>query len=367
MYRVPRKKRYIGPLVVLLALAALALGIYGLVSLLSGTPDYAKAALSLPGSDPSVFPYADGVLSINERQLVCCDLKGKSLWTAALPTDGMKATRLGNLTAVWGENIVEILDEKGISIIVQNTEGTVLTVALGQTQYAVVVSEDGQSRMRLYNLSSKDPIDEVFFPDERVLGVGFYGDKLAQLWALFIDSHGTTPVTKLNTYFPGRSSTGSVVLGEEVGYWATLYNKTIYLLGTQTLSTWDHAGGRKSSKLVYGWYLQDMLVESNGRVTFLLAPSGGGEEQPQISALWSISSDGAEYKIPLPAGCIRAMLQEDRSLAVATHNGVYDLAADGSSSRFYPVSFTIDEVSAVVPGRAFVARTKHGSYLLPMP
>ena len=373
MYRVPRKKRYIGPVIALLLLALLAVGVYGIVSLLSGTPDYAKSAILLPSNNPGVYPYADGVLTISERQMVCFDLQGKILWDANLPTDNMKAARLGKLTAVWGDvsggGVVEILDEKGISITVLNTVGSVVTVALSPSQYAVVTNEDGQPRMRLYNLNKEEPFDEVLFTDEQVLGVGFYGekDKLTQLWTLFIDSHGTQPVTKLNTYYPGRSTTGSIELDDEVGYKALLRDKTIYMLGTHTLSSWDHSGSKKSSKLVYGWYLQDMLVEDTGRVTYLLAPVGGAEDTTQISALWSISSDGTEYKVPLPAGCIRAMLKADRSLVVATGNGVYSMAADGTRSRFHPVGFTIENISAVVPGKAFVAQTKHGSYLLPMP
>lgn len=371
MYRVPRKKRYIGPLIAVLLLALLGLGVYGIVSLLSGTPDYAKSAVTLPDSNSGVYPYADGVLCINDRQLVCCDLQGKIQWAVDLPTDNMKATRLDTLTAVWGDingkGVVEILDEKGTSVSVLNTEGSVVNVALGQNQYAVVTNEYDQPWIRLYNLNKDTPIDSVPFTDEQVLGVGFYGDKLTQLWTLFIDSHGTQPVTKLNTYYPGRSTTGSIELGDEVGYKAILRDKTIYMLGTHTLSSWDHSGSKKSSKLVYGWYLQDMLVEDTGRVTFLLAPNGGTQESQQISALWSISSDGTEYKIPLPAGCIRAMLKADRSLVVATANGVYSMAADGTKSRFHPVGFTIENIPAVVPGKAFVAQTQHDSYLLPMP
>jgi hypothetical protein len=367
LYRVPRKKPYIGWLVALAAVAVLGLAVFGIVKLFSGTPDYAKTAILLPGTNPGVYPFKDGVLVIDGRQLVCCDLKGQSLWTANLPADGMKATRQGNLTAVWGGKVVEIIDENGSSIKLQDTAGDVSTVALGLTQYAVVTTEEGQPRMRLYNLTATDPIDQVFFTDERVLGVDFYGDKLSQLWTLFIDSHGTQPMTKLYTYYPGRSSTGSIEINDEVCYLASLRDKTIYTLGTRSLTAWDHTGVKKSSRMVYGWYLQDMLVEDNGLVSFLLSPSGGNEDQAQISALWYISSDGREYKIPLPAGCIKAMIKDNRKLEVITHNGVYSMAVDGTNSRFYPVGFTIDSVSVVVPGKGYVAQTKHGSYLLPMP
>ena len=367
MYRVPRKKPYIGWLAALLAVALVSLAIFGIVKLFSGTPDYAKTAILLPGNNPSVFPFKDGVLCIDGRQLVCSGLKGQTLYTANLPADGMKACRQGSLTAVWGGKVVEIIDEYGASIKLLPTAGDVVTVALGMTQFAVVTTEEGQPRMRLYNLTKNEPFDEVFFTDERVIGVGFYGDKLSQLWTLFIDSHGTQPVTKLYTYYPGRSSTGSIEINDEVCYLASLSDKSIYTLGTHSLTVWDQAGDKKSSKMVFGWNLQDMLVEDNGRVTFLLSPSGGSEDQQQISALWYICSDGSEYKLPLPAGCIKAMIKDNQRLVVISHNGVYSMAADGANSRFYPVGFTIDSVADVVPGKAFVAQSKHRSYLLPMP
>ena len=354
---------------VLLALAILAGAGYGIYRFVTRTPNLDSGAVLLPGSDNdgAVFPWADGVLCVDKRQLICTNTKGESLWHTELPEENMKAARQGDLTAAWGGTVVVIIDAQGQVVRTQTTTGDVVTVAPGKTQYAVVTREENQHRMRLYTVKDGTQVDEELFPYQSVIGVGFYGTDLIRLWTLSIDSHGTTPVTRLMTYYPGKTTTGEQTMNDEVGYLALLEDKATYLVGTHTLTTWQQPGGKKESKLIYGWNLQDMLEEPNGRVSFLFAPSGGEDAADQISMLWYINSAGDEYRIPLPAGCIRAMLKANNRLCVVTRNGVYSMNLNGSGSRFYPVSFTVESIPAVVPGKALVAQGQHRNYLIPMP
>ena len=357
-------------LLVLGALAVVGGVVFGMIKLFTSTPNLTKSAVLLPGGDTAgkqVFPWADGVLSITkDRQLICCDMKGVTQWTIQVPADNMKASRRGKLTAVWGGKVVQIIDETGISLVTKNMQGEVIDVAVGETQYAVITKEEDQHRLYLYNLKSDEVVDGDNFPSQSVMGLGFYGKGMENLWTLALDSHGTVPVTRLTTYYPGKLTTGTITLNDEVGYTVVLAGNSIYVVGTHSLTDWQN-GEKKSSRLVYGWNLQDSYTFPSGKTGFLFSPSGGQEASTQISMLWYIDSTGTEYRVPLPPGCIKAMIKSSGKLCVATRNGAYLMDLDGTNRRFYPLNFNVDSVPAVVSGSAFVAQSTHRNYLIPMP
>jgi hypothetical protein len=366
VYRRPRRRPYIGLIAAILAVAVVVAAVYGLVKLISGTPSLDTDAVHLPSSDPdSVFAWQNGALFIDKITLVCTDLSGKDLNTK-LPAINMKAARVGNLTAAWGSGYVVILDENMQAKSMLNVTGDIVMAAPGQDYYAVVTKEENQHRLRVYNVKDSKQVDEELFPYQSVLGMGFFGDKLGQLWTLVVDSHGTEPVTKLTTYYPGKSTSGEIILNNEIGYAAFLQNKTTtYIAGTHTLSSWQQSV-MKDNKLIYGWNLQDVLPEASGNISFLFAPSSA-DSSGLISALWYINTSGTEYRIPLPAGCFKAMLTEHGKICVATRNGVWSMAVNGSGSRFYPIARTVEAIPAVIPGKAFVMQEKHRNYLIMMP
>jgi hypothetical protein len=291
-------------------------------------------------------------------------LKG-NFWNTQLPTTGMKAARVGNLTVAWGGKYVLVIDENGIVKETKTTSGDVVLATPGISNYAVVTKEENQHRLWIYSVKDNKQVDEELFPYESVLGMGFFGDNLSQLWTLAVDSHGTQPMTKLTTYYPGKATTGEITLNNEVGYTALLQDKMTYIIGTHTLTTWEHTSDKKDSTLIYGWNLQDMLVEDN-RISFLLSPSGSNSSG-QISALWYINTSGQSYRIPLPAGCFKAMLKAHGGICVSTAYGIYSMDINGANSRLYPISTGVDSILAVVPGKAFVYQFQHRNYLINMP
>ena len=306
-------------------------------------------------------------------KLYCWDLSlNRVIWSTDLPVNDMKAARVGDYTVAWGGKQVELIDPAGTVKYTLPTAGDIVLAAPGLTSYAVVTEEEGQHRLRFYSIKDGSAFDEFPpFSYEDILGMGYFGDNLSQLWMLVVDSNGTHPVTKLMIYAPGKNSTGKtlgqITLTDELAYAAYVESNMTYIVSTHTLTYWEHTGSSMTaSKLVDGWNLEDALEDGKGHVSFLFAPTGGGDTG-QISALWYISTSGTEYRIPLPAGCIKAMLKANGRICVATKNGIYSMAQNGSGSRFYPISNTIDSIPAVVPGQALVVQEKHSNYLINMP
>lgn len=365
MYRRPRRRPYIGWIIAILAVAALGAGIYGIVKWIGGTPTLDRNAVHLPNSDPSgVFAWENGMLFVDGRQLSCQELSGDKSWSTPLPETGMKAARVGDITVAWGGKSVVVVDGKGDQKPMPQLNGEVVMAAPGLKYYAVVTKEENQHRLSIYNVKDASFVDGDLFPYQSVLGMGFFGKNLNQIWTLVVDSHGTEPVTKLKTLYPGKATSGELVLNNEIGYAAYLEEKTKYLVGTHRLM--EYTSDKTESKLIYGWNLQDMLTESNGTVSFLFAPATAGSAG-QISALWYINTGGDEYRVPLPAGCTKAMLKQSGRLCAVTANGVWAMAKDGSGSRFYPIGRTVESIAAVIPGKAFVMVEQHRNYLIQMP
>lgn len=365
MYRRPRKKLHLGWLAALLAVAILGAAGYGVYHWIAGTPELDRDAMLLPTpKKDGVFPWEGGVLCVYDNKLICNALnKDAPLWTTDLPVNNMKARKSGDLTVAWGGSTVVLFDKDGIGKGIVDTPGEVVMAVPGVSTYAAIVKEENQHRLRIYSVKDNSAVDEVLFPYASVLGMGYFGEKSSQLWVLTVDSHGTEPVTRLTTYSPGKKSTGEIQLRNEIGYSAVPLGKLTWLVGTHTLTAWEPAGETKS-KLVYGWNLQDMLVDGNGNVSFLFSPAGAGD---QLSSLWYMNSDGTEYRFPLPAGCVKAMLKENGKICAVTEKGVYSMARNGTGSRFYPLANAVESIPAVVPGKAFVIYTSHRNYLIDMP
>lgn len=371
MYRRPRKKTYIAWLIGAAALLVLAGLGFGLYSLIVGTPSLDKNAISLPTPDKEgIFPWKDGVLSVYQNKLICNNLDGSSPWGSGsvdLPVTGMKARREGDFTVVWGGKNIMVVEKDGRikNNKVNEAPGEVVLAVPGVTTYAAITQEENQHRLRVYSMKDGSEIDEVLFPYASVLDMGYFGDKSGQIWVLTVDSHGVQPITKLTTYLPGKNSTRSIPLRDEIGYRAVLQEKQTYLVGTHTMTYWENTS-QKQSTLVYGWNLQDVFTEKNGSVSFLFSPAGG-DENGQISSLWYINTAGREYRIPMPAGVIRAMLKDNGRICAVTPKGAYSMAQNGTGSRFYPFSITVESIPAVVPGKAFVIYAGHRNYLINMP
>lgn len=361
-YRPQRRHiRIRGILWMLVILLLIAGGVFAYFYL-TGEKPIEDRIVQLPGKgDGAVSAYDDGVLCVDDKQLVCSDAQGNTLWQINLPLSGMQASRRGDYTIAWGGSTVCIIDSAGIMQDVKELSGEVLLGRMGNKQYACVTVEESQHRLHVYNLDGSE-LDEERFPDKTVLGADYYGETLDQLWVLSVDSHGTLPVTRVNTYQPGKKTTGGVSAVDEVGYRVQVLNKRIYYVGSQHIYVWEQSGDVVSELSVYGWNLQDMLVTSQG-VSYLLAPSTP-YGQP-IGALWYISADGTQNTISLPAGCTQAIIGE-KSLLAITADGFYSMTTNGNTVRSHKLPFQVESVAAVIEGKAFVVRSGHTLYLVPV-
>jgi hypothetical protein len=240
--------------------------------------------------------------------------------------------------------------------------GEILFATCNSEQFALAVIEEGQSKIRVYDFNKID-IWTNLFPDMSVIGMGYFGDSYDQLWSLALDYHGTTPITRLYTNYPGSSQTGRITVNDQICYAAEPLEESIFIVGTSNIQKRTYTDTRVSEVLINGWSLQDSLANANDEVAFLLAPVDTTENDVPLSALWYISHTGEQYRISMPADIKSAALTEKKIYAISDE-GIYYMNFNGQGRNFSKLSFSIDEVVGICKGKAAVLRSGTDYYIV---
>ena len=314
----------------------------------------------------NVFPYDEGVVVVDQRELISFDLKGREEFRVDLSEFDMQAYRNGNVTVVWDDNTAQIYNEEGVLILAKEIENDDVEILFGRTgtnYFALATIEEGQYRARIYDYEAND-ITNMLFSYQSMLDLGFFGDSGDQLWALLLDSHGTIPITKVRTDHPGKSMTGSITVLNQVCYGIMPLDNIVYVVGSKHIESYTYTGVEQSEVLVYGWTMQDYLVEGN-KVSFLMGTNQSDEYQSPVSALWYIGADDSQFRLSLPTGIIKAYMSENDVYAF-TSQGIYVYEIGKSDKNFQKFSFEIVDIPAVVSGKAIIIQSEENFYILPM-
>jgi hypothetical protein len=322
------------------------------------TPIEKSAVLIASGETSAVYPYADGVIAVTDKEATCYNHKGEKLFTTTLPTEGMKAYRNGKNTICWVTNIVVVIDDRGEIIITKQLEKSdtkILMATCNSSQFAVGILQEQQSWVRVFNFQGAE-IASTLYPDQSILGIGYFGEKDEQLWTLAMDYHGTLPITKINTNHPGNSQTGYITLNGEIAYDLVPLKDSVYIVGTHHIQSRTYTDTAISQMLINGWSLQDYLVGDNDDVSFLMAPVDTTGYDVPLSAVWYITPNGEQYRISMPAGVIKAVLTKKKIYAISPE-GIYSMQFNGKKRNFSKLPFIIDKVIGVSAGKAVVVKS----------
>ena len=288
-----------------------------------------------------VYPYDEGVMVIDQRELISFDLKGRENFRVDLPEFDMEAYRKGNVTVVWDNDTAQIYNEYGVLILAKQIEpGDDVEILFGRTgtsYFVLATIEEGQYRARIYDYEAND-IANMLFSSQSTLDLGFFGSSGDQLWSLLLDSHGTIPVTKVRTDHPGKSMTGSITILNQVCYEVMPLDGSVHVVGSHHIESYSYTGVEQNEILVYGWTMQDYLIEDNN-VSFLMGTNQSDEFESPVSALWYIGADNTQTRLSMPTGIFRAFMSEDYIYAFTTQ-GIHVFGIGKSGRSFQKFSLT---------------------------
>lgn len=313
-----------------------------------------------------IYPYDEGLMVVDQRELISLDLNGKEDFRVDLPSFDMEASRNGNVTVVWDDRNAQIFNQEGTAILQKQLQGSndqILFGRAGERYFALATIEEGQYRARIYDYEANE-IDYMLFPSQSMLDLGFFGDSGNQLWALLLDSHGTIPISKVRTDHPGKSMTGSITILNQVSYALMPLDNSVYVVGSHHIQSYSYTSVEQSEILVYGWTMQDYLIQDDA-VSFLMGTNQNDEYVSPISALWYIGHDNTQFRLSMPTGIIKATMSE-KYIYAFSEQGIYVYEKGKTSKNFQKLSFEILDIAAVVQGKAIVIQSAEKFYLLPM-
>lgn len=353
----------------LVALVTAALILIGVLASSARKSNTSTELITLAGENiSSVAAVGDHLLMVDGIQMSYIDSDGNVLWAVQLPEAGMKPAGSSMLNAAYSANHVLVYDKTGRPVLDHATDFSIVDMACGSESYALTTWEDNQRLVRVFKLDATE-VEQLRFPYETVMDTGFYTNSLSQLWTLSLDSHFTIPVAHLKTFNPGTSTTGNISMSNEVAYQVLPLESEFITVGTHNLQRWDNSGKSLYSKLIYGWTVIDMNVDSKGRAQFLLTPSNTSDDEAPLSSLWYIRMDSSntttEYRLTLPAGTLWACLGRDRILAF-TPEALHTTTFAGEKYVSAPFDTRIESVEEVLSGKMVVLRTVNGWKLYPI-
>ena len=212
-----------------------------------------------------------GILYSQADTLSCLDKSGELLWSTNLFASDVSLFASDSYVVAYNQESVQVFDANtGKPYFTKKMEGAAVRVITGYEHigvfYSVTAGDTANNYLMVLDLKGNE-IDNLSFGTQNILNYGFYQNSDA-LWVLSLDTSGVTPISRVATYNPGKSLTGSIDLNEYLVEDVFVYGDNMYIFSTNFLRTYDLYGAQQNSSLVYGWKLKSTMI-SDGQPLFL--------------------------------------------------------------------------------------------------
>lgn len=264
--------------VVAAVLAAVLVIVYAFSSLIgsAGTP-------VLIGASPTdnMQPFGENLLHYDGMALRCIAPNGSQKWEFALGVGADFYCTKDRVVAWLGMQVI-VLDKNGSATFNDRLDGPIRFARVGETYVAACVGETAtRTVIHVFDLSGGiiEPINEL--EGLYVMDVGFFTSKGQHMWVLSLDTDGNAPITTLKTFEPGRMTTGTIELDNELVYKVYSFNNDLMVVNTTKMQAYNYKCVEKTDiepVLAYGWLVRH--VRQVGKTTYSLMeqmPTTGGD------------------------------------------------------------------------------------------
>ncbi|MBQ7487421.1 MAG: hypothetical protein IJT77_08010 [Clostridia bacterium] len=312
----------------------------------------------------NISPFGDRVLFYDGTSIHCVSATGTNEWSYQIGANADYDCAEDKIVA-WSGNELYIINKNGRLIYNNKMSDSIQFASAGKAYAAafigtastgVVTVIDGDGRV----------VDNISVESQTLLDIGFFEATAASstqtteyMWMLSLDTNGTVISTLLQTFQPGRLSTGKTSMGEYIAYKIFDNNGILNIVTTREIRhyTYRAVEGDKST-LIYGYTVQD-IMKSGNTVYQLLVPSseqGSGLTISNVRLMYG----NTDRMIHLPGNCMSALLGT-RCIYGFSRNAIYVCRFDETSFTVYPVDMEITNVIGMISdNRAIVAE---GTYI----
>ena len=260
----------------------------------------------------NVTPFGDSVIFYDGTTLHCMAATGGNEWSYQIGTNADYDATQERIVA-WSGNDLYILNSRG-RLIYNNKMSDAIQFASAGSEYVAVFVGDADNGVVSVINESGQIVDNMTISNQTLLDIGFFNTVTSSsaqeqelMWVLGLDTTGTVISTELQTFQPGKLSTGKSSLGEHIAYKVYSVNGNLEVVTTRQIMHYNYRVLEESNPtLIYGYTVDDVKV-NNGVTYQLLVPAQESREGVRINNV-RLMYGGIDRVMHLPSECLAAAL-----------------------------------------------------------
>ena len=350
------------------ALLLVAVVVYSLGS--AGRSGVGRATRIGATLSQNVTPFGDSVIFYDGTTLHCVAATGGNEWSYQIGVNADYDATEQRVVA-WSGNDLYILNSRGRLVYNNKMSGTIQFASAGDEYVAAFIGEPDNGVITVIN-SSGQIVDNITIADQTLLDIGFFkstttssAQETELMWVLGLDTTGTVISTELQTFQPGKLSTGKSSLGEHIAYKVYSIDGSLEVVTTRQIMHYNYRVLEESNPtLIYGYTMED--VKTVGKQTYqLLIPAQETNEGIHINNVRLMVGD-VDRVLHLPSECIAAKLGT-RSVYGFSTNTVYVSRFGETSFTAYTLPVNITAVLGMITDNRVIAASGSEIYVIELP
>ena len=358
--------------IVILAAALTAILVVTVMYALNGNTREGIGRITRIGATLSqnVSPFGDSVIFYDGTTLHCVAATGGNEWSYQIGTNADYDATEKRIVA-WSGNDLYILNSRGRLIYNNNMSDAIQFASAGDEYVAVFVGDSDNGVVSVIN-SSGQIVDNIPVSNQTLLDIGFFMSTTTSsaqptelMWMLGLNTTGTVISTELQTYQPGKLSTGKSSLGEHIAYSIYDENGNLNIVTTRQILHYSYRALEASSPtLIYGYTVED--VQQSGKTLYqLLVPAQEQSEGTSINNV-RLMYGSVDRVLHLPGTCIAAKLGT-KSVYGFSANAVYACRFGETTFRAYAMPINVTAVLGMMTDNRAVVASGSEIYVVELP
>lgn len=358
--------------IVILAAALTAILVVAVMYALNGNTREGIGRITRIGATLSqnVSPFGDSVIFYDGTTLHCVAATGGNEWSYQIGTNADYDATEKRIVA-WSGNDLYILNSRGRLIYNNKMSDAIQFASAGDEYVAVFVGDSDNGVVSVIN-SSGQIVDNIPVSNQTLLDIGFFMSTTTSsaqptelMWMLGLNTTGTVISTELQTYQPGKLSTGKSSLGEHIAYSIYDENGNLNIVTTRQILHYSYRALEASSPtLIYGYTVED--VQQSGKTLYqLLVPAQEQSEGTSINNV-RLMYGSVDRVLHLPGACISAKLGT-KSVYGFSANAVYACRFGETTFRAYAMPINVTAVLGMMTDNRAVVASGSEIYVVELP
>lgn len=363
----PARLRALLALVLLAAMLAIVVA-YALQS--GGREDIGRVTRIGATLSQNVTPFGSSVIFYDGTTLHCVAATGGNEWSYQIGTNADYDATDSRIVA-WSGNDLYIINNRGRLVYNNKMSDTIQFASAGENYVAVFVGEQDNGVVTVID-SSGQIVDNITVTGQTLLDVGFFksvtsssAQETELMWMLGLNTTGTVISTELQTFQPGKLSTGKSSLGEHIAYMVYAVDGVLNVVDTRQITRYNYRILEQgTATLIYGYTMQD--VRKVGQTTYqLLVPAQERSEGTSITSV-RLMYGSVDRVLHLPGECLYAALGT-RSVYGFSQSAVYVCRYGETAFTAYSMPVNVTAVLGLISDNRAVVASGSDIYVVELP